>query len=275
LMLVYPLPMALMLMAVGTIVISNVTQDLTQLGGLWSRRPLVGIAFLVGATGLMGLPPFGGFAALRELLELTAESRLPWVLGGLVLLTNALLSACLMRVFGLIWGGRPSTFTARSPEVLWLMVLPTLFLMGLVLHIPQLLIHLGVYKLSPLPGWGPLAWPLVVSTLIGAGSSAWFYFRPHPLAELPSGLGGLQHWLAEDMHTEAFYHRTVVALVVGLARLSAWTDLRLVDGFSSGSGGVALQGARRLSFTTSGRSQTYALSLVLGVLLMAAWLLSR
>ena len=88
LMLVYPLPMALMLMAVGTIVISNVTQDLTQLGGLWSRRPLVGIAFLVGATGLMGLPPFGGFAALRELLELTAESRLPWVLGGLVLLLS-------------------------------------------------------------------------------------------------------------------------------------------------------------------------------------------
>jgi NAD(P)H-quinone oxidoreductase subunit 5 len=36
-----------------------------------------------------------------------------------------------------------------------------------------------------------------------------------------------------------------------------------------------MEGARRLSYTTSGRSQTYALSLVLGVLLMAAWLLSR
>jgi NAD(P)H-quinone oxidoreductase subunit 5 len=95
------------------------------------------------------------------------------------------------------------------------------------------------------------------------------------LAELPSGLGGLQHWLAEDMHTEAFYHRTVVALVVGLARFSAWSDRQLVDGFSSGTGGVAMEGARRLSYTTSGRSQTYALSLVLGVLLMAAWLLSR
>ena len=275
LLLVYPLPMALMLMAVGTIVISNVTQDLTQLGGLWSRRPLVGMAFLVGAAGLMGLPPFGGFAALRELLELAASSRLPWVLGGVVLISNALLSACLLRVFGLIWGGKPTPFTARSPEVLWLMVLPTLLLMGLVLHIPQLLVQVGVYKLSPLPGWGPLAWPLVASTLIGAGSSAWFYLRPHPLAELPSGLGGLQHWLAEDMHTEAFYHRTVVALVLVLARFSAWSDLQLVDGFSSGTGAAAMGSARRLSFTTSGRSQTYALSLVLGVLLMAAWLLSR
>ena len=275
LLLVYPLPMALMLMAVGTIVISNVTQDLTQLGGLWSRRPLMGIAFLSGAAGLMGLPPFGGFAALQELLQLTASSQLPLLLGGLVLITNALLSAGLMRVFGLIWGGRPTAFTIRSAEVLWLMVLPTLLLMGLVLHIPQLLVHLGIYKLSPLPGWGPMGWPLLASTLVGAGSSAWFYLRPHPLAQLPSGLGGVQHWLAEDMHTEAFYHRTVVALVVALAQLSAWSDRQLVDGFSSGTGGAALEGARRLSLTTSGRSQTYALSLVLGVLLMAAWLLSR
>jgi NAD(P)H-quinone oxidoreductase subunit 5 len=66
----------------------------------------------------------------------------------------------------------------------------------------------------------------------------------------------------------------VVGLVVGLARLSAWSDQRLVDGFSGATGEAALEGARRLSLTTSGRSQAYALTLVLGVLLMAAWLLS-
>jgi hypothetical protein len=48
-MLVYPLPMALMLLAIGAIVITNVTQDLTQLGGLWGKRPLMGLAFLAGA----------------------------------------------------------------------------------------------------------------------------------------------------------------------------------------------------------------------------------
>ena len=90
LLLVYPLPMALLLMAIGTIVISNVTQDLTQLGGLWSKRPLIGIAFLAGAGGLMGLPPFASFAALRELLALTAASGHPVLLGGVVLVTNAL-----------------------------------------------------------------------------------------------------------------------------------------------------------------------------------------
>ena len=274
LLLVYPLPMALLLMAVGAIVLTNITQDLTQLGGLWAKRPLMGLAFLTGAAGLMGLPPFGGFAALRELLALATTSSQPLLLGGLVLLTNALFSAGLIRVFGLIWGGRPSVFTARSPEVLWLMALPTLVLMGLVLHLPQLLVASGVFALSPLPGWGPMAVPLLLSTVVGGGLSALFYLRPHPLAHLPAALGGLQDWLAHDMQTERFYHRTVVGLVVALARLSAVLDARLFEGFSGASGGAALAGARRLSFTTSGRSQAYALTLLLGVLLMAAWLLT-
>jgi len=273
LMLVYPLPMALMLMTIGAIVLTNVTQDLTQLGGLWSKRPLMGLAFLTGAAGLMALPPFGGFAALRELLSLTAASSQPQLLGGLVLVTNALISAGLIRMFGLIWGGKPSAFTTRSPEVLWLMALPTFVLMGLVLHLPQLLVINGVFALSPLPGWGAGALPLLLSTLVGGGLSAVFYLRPHPMAHLPAMLGGLQDWLAHDMQTERFYHRTVVGLVVALAKFSAWCDGRLIDGFSGASGGAALAGARRLSLTTSGRSQAYAFSLVLGVLLMAAWLL--
>jgi NAD(P)H-quinone oxidoreductase subunit 5 len=128
--------------------------------------------------------------------------------------------------------------------------------------------------LLPIPGWGPEALPLLLSTVVGGGLSALFYLRPHPLAHLPAALGGLQDWLAHDMQTERFYHRTVVGLVVGLARISAWSDQRLVDGFSGATGEAALEGARRLSLTTSGRSQAYALTLVLGVLLMAAWLLS-
>ncbi len=275
LMLVYPLPMALMLMATGAIVFTNVTQDLTQLGGLWKKRPLMGLAFLSGAGGLMALPPFAGFAALRELLAVATSGDHPWLLGAIVLVTNALLSAGLIRVFGLIWGGRPSAFTTRSPEALWLLVLPTFVLMGMVLHLPQLLVRNGVYPLTPLAGWGPMAWPLLASTLVGAGLSALFYLRPHPLAHLPSTLGGLQDWLAHDMQTERFYHRTIVGLVVALARLSAWSDQRIVDGFSGTTGAVALQGAKRLSFTTSGRSQAYALTLLLGILLMAAWLLAN
>ena len=170
LLLVYPLPMALLMLAVGTVVIGNISQDLTQLGGLWSRRPLIGLAFLSGSAALIALPPFAGFAALRELLELVVASDHPLPLAGLVLLTNALVAAGLVRMFGLIWGGPPSPFTARSPEVLWLMVLPTMIVMGLTLHLPILLVRFGVFAAAPLPGWGPEAIPLLA--LHPAGSRA-------------------------------------------------------------------------------------------------------
>ena len=273
LLLVYPLPMALILMSVGTVIISNVTQDLTQLGGLWSRRPLMGVAFLSGAVGLMAIPPFGGFAALRELLELASNSQQSLPLSLIVLTTVGLTSASLMRVFCLIWGGNPTQFTKRSAEVLWLMVLPSLILMGIVLHIPQLLLKIGVYDLTPIPGWGKLGLPLLITSLFGAGSSTFFYLRPHPLAELPAGLGGIQHWLAEDMHTEAFYQRTIVKLVVTLAMYSEWADNNIIDKFSGGTGATALNFSKKLSLTISGRAQVYALTVVIGIVLMTAWIL--
>jgi NAD(P)H-quinone oxidoreductase subunit 5 len=93
--------------------------------------------------------------------------------------------------------------------------------------------------------------------------------------QLPHPLDGLQHWLAADLHTETFYRRTVVGLVVVLAAASRWVDGRLVDGFSDRSGGLAMEGARRLSYSTSGRVQGYALTLLLGVLLMGGWFLVR
>ena len=77
------------------------------------------------------------------------------------------------------------------------------------------------------------------------------------------------------MQTERFYQRTLVGLVVTLARWSAWSEQRLVDGFSSQAGAAAPASSRRLGLTTTGRTQAYALTLVLGVLLMAVWLLAR
>jgi NAD(P)H-quinone oxidoreductase subunit 5 len=270
-MLIYPLPMALVLLALGTVVSSNVSQDLTQLGGLWSRRPLMGIAFLVGAAGLVGLPPLAGFGALRAMAASLAGSQAPVLLTAVVLITNGLISAALVRIFGLIWGGKPSVFTKRSAEVLWLMVLPTMVATGLVLHLPILINRAGYGE-----AWGPMALPLLASTLIGISSGAVLYlFSTEHLPKLPGPLAGLQHWLAADLHTEGLYRRTVVGLVVVLAASSSWLDRALVDGFSNRSGDLALEGARRLSFSTTGRVQAYAFTVLIGVVLMGIWILTR
>jgi NAD(P)H-quinone oxidoreductase subunit 5 len=65
----YAFAMSLLVISVGNIVWNNITQDLTQLGGLWSRRPISGIAFVVGAVALVALPPFGCFWSMLKMCE--------------------------------------------------------------------------------------------------------------------------------------------------------------------------------------------------------------
>ncbi|HEY9703341.1 MAG TPA: NAD(P)H-quinone oxidoreductase subunit F, partial [Allocoleopsis sp.] len=88
LILTHALAMALLVANIGGIIFNSITQDLTQLGGLWSRRPLSGIAFLVGAFGLIAMPPLGSFWAFLELAEGLWKTY-P-LLVGLLLLVNAL-----------------------------------------------------------------------------------------------------------------------------------------------------------------------------------------
>lgn len=100
---VYAVAMALLYMSMGTIIISNISQDLTQLGGLWQRRPLAGIAFLVGSCGLVAFPPLGGFWILPQLGSdfLSCQS---WLI-AVLLLVNAVTAFSLLRTFCLIFLG--------------------------------------------------------------------------------------------------------------------------------------------------------------------------
>jgi NAD(P)H-quinone oxidoreductase subunit 5 len=261
-LLVYPLPMALLVMAVGTVIISNVTQDLTQMGGLWSRRPLMGIAFLVGGAGLVGLPPLGGFNGLSQLLEALRDRQSLLVIP--VLAVNALIAFALVRIFARIWGGRPNEMTVRSPEVLWLMVLPTMVVLGLTVHLPIWLQQAGLTI-----AWGPLAWPLVWSTVTGGAIAALVYLRPDA-APVRLPIPAVQEWLASDLHTETLYKRTIVALVAGIAAFSRWTERQVVDSLTGLAGLVAMLGGQALRYTTTGRTQGYAFTLLLGVLLLGA-----
>ena len=114
LILTYTLAMSILVMCVGGVILNNITQDLTQYGGLWSRRPISGLSYLVGIVSLVALPPFGTFWAWLKLTEVLAEQK-P-ILVGVLLLVNALTAFNVTREFCLIFGGKPKLMTGRSPE---------------------------------------------------------------------------------------------------------------------------------------------------------------
>lgn len=271
LVLTHAIAMALLVMSIGAIIWNNTTQDLTQLGGLWSRRPISGLAFVVGTLGLIAFPPLGSFWALLKLASGLWTTQ-PWLV-GLLLVVNGLTALSLTRVFGLIFGGQTKQMTVRSPEVFWPMALPMIVLLGFTLHLPLVL-----QSLSLLPSWAILnkdvALLLIWSTIFGCSIGGIIYLggmwqKPVQLPWKP-----LQDLFAYDFYTAKIYRLTIVFGVGLISNIISLFDRYLVDGLVNFVGLASLFGGQSLKYSTTGQSQSYALTIVLGVIflgLLLAW----
>ena len=267
LVLTHAVSAALLVMSTGGIVWNSVTQDVTQLGGLWSRRPMSGLAFIVGTLGLIGFPPLGSFWALFKLADGLWETHPTLV--GIVIFVNALTAFSLTREFALIFGGKPKQMSERSPEAIWLMVLPMMVLSGFVLHLPLVL-----QSLSLLPDWATLnkdvALLLIWSSIFGCSISSIIYLGniPKPI-RLP--WQGLQNLFAYDFYTPQIYKVTIIFGVAQLSKFADMLDRFVIDGIVNSVGLFSLLGGEGLKYSNNGQTQFYALTVLLGVGFLGAW----
>ncbi|MBD2335406.1 NAD(P)H-quinone oxidoreductase subunit F [Calothrix sp. FACHB-156] len=258
---------ALLVMSTGGIIWNSITQNVTQLGGLWSRRPISAIAFIVGTLGLIGFPPLGGFWALMELTDGLWGTQ-PWLV-GVVIAVNALTAVSLTREFGLIFAGKPKQMSERSPEVHWPMSFPMVILLGFVLHLPLVL-----QSLSLLPNWVTLnkdvALLLIWSSIFGCGVTGVIYFGniPKPI-RLP--WKPLQDLLAYDFYTPKIYRMTIIFSVAQLSKFADMLDRFVVDGIVNLVGLFSLLTGEGLKYSTSGQTQFYAFTVLLGVGVFGMW----
>ncbi|WP_199246114.1 NAD(P)H-quinone oxidoreductase subunit F [[Phormidium] sp. ETS-05] len=269
LMFTYAIAMALLVMSIGGIVWNNITQDITKYGGLWSRRPITGISYLVGAASLIAFPPLGGFWALLQMADKLQQTQ-PWLL-GVLFLVNGLTAFGVTREFSLIFGGKPKQMTVRSPEVLWPMVLPMTLLMGFALHVPLLLLS---WQVLPLVEVNILvATALVASTAIGAGLGAYIYLNDKWEKPVRFGTQAFQDFFAYDLYTAKLYRLTIVFVVNLVAQIIYWIDRYLVDGAVNLVGLATVFSGQTLKYNVSGRTQFYAFTLLVSVAAFVVFLL--
>ncbi len=268
LVLSHALSSALLVMSTGGIAWNSITQDIRLLGGLWSRRPVSGLCYIVGALGLIGFPPLGSFWSLLKIAEGLWTTN-P-VLVGVIITVNALTAFSLTREFGLIWGGKAKQMSERSPEVLWPMVLPMVILAGFVLHLPLIL-----DSLSLLPSWAVInrdvALLLIWSSIFGVSIAGVIYlgdFIPKPV-KLP--FKPLQDLIAYDFYTPKLYRASIVLGVDLISKLTDIVDRFVVDGIVNLFGLISLGGGEGLKYSNSGQTQFYALTILLGVSLLGAF----
>ena len=267
----YAVAMGLLVMSIGGVIWNSITQDVTQYGGLWSKRPISGLSFVIGTVALVALPPFGCFWSLGKLADHLSTTE-PWLF-GILLLVNGLSAFGLTRVFGLVFGGKTKQMTERSPEIHWPMALPMVVLMGFTLHVPLLLLQWQL-----LPEWATLnttvTGMLVLSSVLGIGIGSLIYLndgwtKPVQLVWKP-----LQDLLAYDFYTAKIYRLSIV-LVVGLvSQIMFWFDRYIVDGIVNLVGFATVLSGQSLKYNATGQTQFYALTILLGVAflgIMVSW----
>lgn len=268
LLLMHGLAKALLFMGVGSLIYTTSTQDLTELGGLRSRMPATVAAFAVGSLGMVALLPLGCFWTLARLALVYGV--LQPALVGVLLWVNGLTALNLARVFGLVFLGSPQPKTRRAPEVGWLMALPMGILTVQTLLMPWLLGRWGLY-----PDWNPqLRWMAALLTaagLVGAAIGGWLYWGDQRRVYLP--WPELQDLLAHDFYTGHLYQALVVQPVSALSRGLEWLDRNGVDGLVNGVSLAFFFSGEALKYTLSGRMQLYVLVIVIGMVLVTAWLL--
>ncbi|MFQ4136600.1 NAD(P)H-quinone oxidoreductase subunit F [Nodosilinea sp. PGN35] len=261
--LVYALGMATLVMGAGSIIINITTQDLTQMGGLWGRRPVTALAMLAGAAGFVALPPLGGFWAMLSLVSGLWDGQ-RGLLVAIVLLVNWLTAFSLARMMGLIFAGKTQQMTTRSPEPIWLIVLPLAVVAGFTLHLPLVMAQLHL-----LPPWAEVSQDMALlltwSSILGAAVGTLLYVNR--MVENPAGLikKPVQNLLAYDFYTPKLYRNTFVLGVDLLSRLTDWLDRYVVDGLVNAVGLASLFSGETLKYGNTGQLQFYVLTIALGV----------
>jgi NAD(P)H-quinone oxidoreductase subunit 5 len=262
----HALGMALMVMSSSAIVWNSVTQDVTQLGGLFKRRPISGLSYAIGALGVVAMPPFGGFWAMLQLLEGLRVTH-PFI-AVLVVGVNALLAFGFTRVFCQVFLGSTTKMTERSPEVHYWMILPMMVVMGLVIHLP--LILATVDALPVLNGDNGLI--LLWSTATGIALSAVIYLRDSIAKPVKLPSQALQDLFAYDFYTPQLYRNTIIGFVAVSSRLLNSFDRIGIDGAANFFGIATLFSGQSLKYSTSGQSQFYMLTILLGLTGIGLWL---
>ena len=262
LLLSHAIAKALLFMSVGSIILVTSSQDVTELGGLAKKMPMTTLAYVTGSAGLVGVLPMATYWAMLDGMSKFWMDA-PWAV-VVILLVNGLTAISLVRVFRLVFLGDVTPKTKRSPEVPWQMAMP----MG-VLVVATAVLPFVLLKLDLLPVTGEInftaAGLLTISGLVGIAIGSLIQLNHVWLRPIQAPLRFVQDLLAYDFYVDKFYMVTVVWAVRTLSAFTSWFDRYVVDGAVNLVGFASLFTGESLKYSSSGKSQAYMLTILLGV----------
>jgi NADH-quinone oxidoreductase subunit L len=277
---------AMLFLDAGSVIHATEEQTVDKLGGLWSKMPITGVTFALGALSMAGLPVLAGFWAKDEILTAALDNHGVFALLCLTLPVTALYMA---RVFILTFLGEPRDEHANehaheSPPVMT----GPLILLALLTITAGFVVFDDIGELLGFPGgileviylhepeqlhidWAVFfgSTALVLTGLI----AGWYAYvvRPSIPVTLAQRLPFVHRLLVNKFYIDDIYQFLIDNVVLGVARLLAWFDRNVVnDTGINGPGEVTGAAAYMAKFQQTGKLPNYALGMIIGVVAIAA-----
>ncbi|HUF94276.1 MAG TPA: NADH-quinone oxidoreductase subunit L [Candidatus Limnocylindria bacterium] len=268
-------------------------QDLRRMGGLAPRMVVTTITMTIGGLGLAGFPGLAGFFSKDEILAVAFhEHRLMWAF----LLAGAFMTAfyTFRLIFLAFFGGPRMTKEAahhvhESPRVMTvpLIVLAVLTVVaGWAVGVPSehgtrferflapvFPVHEGAH--GGIAGVMLLVLSVVVA--LAGITLAWFMYMASPVKADTIGRARtpVHALLLNAWYVDRLYDRLLVTPLFALSTFLARVDLGVVDGAVNGVGRAVVAWAGTLRRVQTGYVVNYALTMLVGAVVLAGFLLIR
>ncbi len=296
---------ALLFLSAGSVIIAcHHEQDMTKMGGLSKRLPVTHIAMFIGMLALSGTIPYmSGFLSKDLILEKVffggtfglPVGKIFWGVGLVTALFTAFYS---FRLMGMTFWAKTRMkdedyHHVKEPSKAMATVLILLAVLSIVggwVGIPEILggsnpFHSFLSKVFSSTvaqeggHHGNTPYILMgVSTSLGiiiAITAAFMYGKnwPFPESFTKKGIGKLLHRLSYNKYyiDELYEVLFVKTLMKGSRLLWKWVDAFIIDGVVNGTGRLAQLIAKLGQNVQTGNVNTYALSIVLGVMALLTW----
>ncbi len=266
-------------------------QDMRNMGGLRQKMPLTFWVYLIGALALSGIAPLAGFFSKDEILAAASKNSLAIFI---LLIVAAFFTAFYMgRQLLLVFFGkgrsRAAEMAAESPAVVTvpLVILAVLSTIGGIINFPGLSwlekwLEPAFTGLAP----GEFVWAVAGSSLavalIGL-ALAWVFYSARKTLALPRqpdplrrALGPVFTGMEHKWWVDEAYQKIIIRPYEALSGFLALpVDQTIIDGTANGLGKLAGALANAWRTLQNGFVRRYALTILVGVVLILAYLVLR
>jgi NADH-quinone oxidoreductase subunit L len=278
--------------------------NMRRYGGLRKLLPITFVTFGLGYLAIIGIPPFSGFFTKDGIIDAAWEKggTSGWILAACAIIGAGITAFYMSRVMlmtyfgpkrweenGVIGGaGANPPFTEAERHI------PHPHESPLLMTVPMILLAIGSvgagwflivnYRfadfLAPVVGLPPdqhgiWTWPGIIALVLvvfGVGIAWAMYGRVPVLATAPRGTAATRAARA-DLYGDAFNESVLMRPGQWLTRLSVYFDSRGVDGLVNGLAATIGGTSGRMRKLQTGFVRSYALSMLIGAVLLLAGLL--